>query len=61
MSRRITILALILVAAPLSAQPPSPAPPAAAVAATSAVPAPRTLIEVPYQQFKLANGLARLG
>jgi zinc protease len=53
MSRRITILDLILVAAPSSAQTPSPAP----SAVTAAAPAPRTRIEVPYQQFKLANGL----
>ncbi len=57
MSRRITILALILVAAPLQAQT---TPPTASVNPTPASGQPATAavkIEVPYQQFKLANGL----
>src|SRR5688500_12134173 len=47
MSRRIVLLALVLLTVPLTAQ--SPAPPS-----SSPAPAP---LEVPYRQFQLSNGL----
>jgi zinc protease len=45
MSRRFAVLALVLLAAPLGAQSPAPAPP------------PVALIQVPFRQFQLSNGL----
>src|SRR5688572_9267335 len=47
MRRRVTALVLILLAVPLAAQSPGPAPPRAAA----------PLLQVPYRQFQLANGL----
>jgi zinc protease len=45
MSRRVALLALILLTAPLGAQSPAPAPP------------PPAQIQVPFRQFQLPNGL----
>jgi zinc protease len=45
MSRRVALLALILIAVPLAAQSPAPAAP------------PATPLQVPFRQFQLPNGL----
>jgi zinc protease len=55
MSRRIAALVLVALTAPLAAQ--APGPPAAVRNAQAGQSSPAPLLQVPFRQFQLANGL----